>query len=79
MVHCAGRDVALSGHASAETYSVPTRRLPGVPSRMEIADASLYDALVASAAVNHKVDLPTPDARARDTYDKVGARVVIAG
>ena len=107
----AGRDVALSGHALAETYSVLTRlpgdlrmapadaarlledrfsaplllgpetaaRLPDVLSRMEIAGGAAYDALVALAAVEHKADLATRDARARDTYEKVGARVVIAG
>ena len=107
----AGREVALSGHALAETYSVLTRlpgdvrmapadaarlledrfsppfllgpetarRLPDVLSRMEIAGGAVYDALVALVAVEHKVDLATRDARARDTYEKVGARVVIAG
>jgi predicted nucleic acid-binding protein len=107
----AGREVALSGHVLAETYSVLTRlpgdlrmaaadaarlledrfssplllgsktarRLPDVLSRMDIAGGAVYDALVALAAVEHKVDLATRDARARDTYEKVGARVVIAG
>lgn len=107
----AGREVALSGHALAETYSVLTRlpgdirlapadaarilenrfapplllgpemarHLPGVLSRIEIAGGAVYDALVALAAVEHKVDLATRDARARDTYAKVGARVVVAG
>ncbi|MHB8246701.1 MAG: PIN domain-containing protein [Acidimicrobiales bacterium] len=106
----AGREVALSGHALAETYSVLTRlpgdlrmapadaarlledrfaspllldpetarRLPDVLSRMEIAGGAVYDALVALAAVEHKVDLATRDARARDTYEKVGVGVVIA-
>jgi len=107
----AGREVALSGHALAETYSVLTRlpgdvrmapvdaaqllkdrfsspfllgsetarRLPDVLSRMEIAGGAIYDAMVALAAVEHEVDLATRDARARDTYEKVGARVMIAG
>jgi len=107
----AGQEVALSGHALAETYSVLTRlpgdlrmaaadaaqlledrfssplllgpktarRLPDVLSRMDIAGGAVYDALVGLAAVEHKVDLATRDARARDTYEKVGARVVIAG
>lgn len=106
-----GREVALSGHALAETYSVLTRlpgdvrlapddaarllqdrfssplllgpkasrRLPDVLSRMGIAGGAVYDALVALAALEHKVDLATRDARARDTYEKVGVRVVIAG
>lgn len=107
----AGRELALSGHALAETYSVLTRlpgdvrmaptdaarllekrfapplllglktarRLPDVLSRMEIAGGAVYDALVALAAVEHNVDLATRDARARDTYEKVGVGVVIAG
>jgi predicted nucleic acid-binding protein len=107
----AGREVALSGHALAETYSVLTRlpgdvrmapgdaaqllearfspplllgsetarRLPDVLSRMEIAGGAVYDAMVALAALEHKVDLATRDARARDTYEKVGVVVVVAG
>ena len=107
----AGREVALSGHALAETYSVLTRlpgdirvapadaarlledrfspplllgpetarRLPDVLSRMGIAGFAVYDAFVALAAVEHRVDLATRDARSRDTYERVGARVVIAG
>jgi len=107
----AGREVALSGHALAETYSVLTRlpgdvrmrpkdaaqlledrfspplllgsktarRLPDLLSRMEIAGGAVYDALVALAALEHKVDLATRDARARDTYEKIGAVVIIAG
>jgi len=104
------REVALSGHALAETYSVLTRlpgdlrltpldaarllaerfvaplllgrhtmsRLPEVLSQWGIAGGAVYDALVALAAVEHAAVLATRDARARDTYEKVGARVVIA-
>jgi len=107
----AGREVALSGHALAETYSVLTRlpgdvrmapadaaqlledrfspplllgsetarRLPDVLRRMEIAGGAVYDAMVALAAVEHRVDLATRDARARDTYERVGVMVIIAG
>lgn len=107
----AGREVALSGHALAETYSVLTRlpgdlrmgpadaarllkdrfsaplllstrtarRLPDVLSRMEIAGGAVYDALVALAAVENGTDLATRDARAKDTYQRVGAHVIIAG
>jgi len=107
----AGREVALSGHALAETYSVLTRlpgdvrvapadaaqlledrfspplllgsetarRLPGLLSRMEISGGAVYDAMVALAALEHKVDLATRDARARDTYERVGVAVVVAG
>ena len=55
------------------------RRLPEVLSRMEIAGGAVYDALVGLAAVEHGLDLATRDARARDTYERVGCRVVIAG
>ena len=106
-----GRQVALSGHALAETYSVLTRlpgdlrlapagaaqligerfvaplvlgsdvarRLPDVLGRLGIAGGAVYDALVALAAVEHGADLATRDVRARDTYEAVGARVVLAG
>ena len=54
-------------------------RLAEVLSGLNIAGGAVYDALVALAAVEHKVVLATRDARARDTYEKVGATVVIAG
>lgn len=107
----AGRDVALSGHALAETYSVLTRlpgdirmappdaarllenrfcaplllgpetarRLPQILGGMGIAGGAVYDALVALAALEHKVSLATRDARARDTYERVGVDVVVVG
>jgi len=107
-----GREVALSGHAMAETYSVLTR-LPGdirlapadaarllsdrfveplllgpvaaknlveVLGRLGIAGGAVYDALVGRAAAEHNADLATRDARAKPTYESVGARVtVVAG
>lgn len=104
-----GREVALSGHALAETYSVLTRlpgdlrlapadaarllderfteplllgpdvarRLPHVLGELGVAGGAVYDALVALAAVEHGADLATRDARAKATYDMVGARVMI--
>lgn len=104
-----GREVALSGHALAETYSVLTRlpgdlrlapadaarllderfavplllgpdvarRLPHVLGELGVAGGAVYDALVALASVEHGADLATRDARAKATYDMVGARVVI--
>jgi predicted nucleic acid-binding protein len=107
---CAGRDVALSGHAVAETYSVLTRlpgdlrllpedaarllrerfaaplvlsckavaKLPDTLSALGIAGGAVYDALVGLAATEHRAELATRDARARATYEAVGARVVIA-
>ena len=106
----AGREVALAGHALAETYSVLTR-LPGdirvapadaarliedrfapalllgqetaagLPRRfaeLEIAGGAVYDGLVALAAYEHGAVLATRDARARDTYERLGVTVVVA-
>lgn len=106
----AGREVALSGHAVAETYSVLTR-LPGdlrlapvdaarllrerfapplllgrgVGRRLAdalagrgIAGGAVYDALVGLAAAENGAELATRDARARPTYELVGASVVVA-
>ncbi|MDX6719662.1 MAG: hypothetical protein QOJ63_1916 [Solirubrobacteraceae bacterium] len=105
-----GREVALSGHAVAETYSVLTRlpgdlrlapadaaqllgerfveplllgsdvatRLPEVLSPLGIAGGAVYDALVALAALEHGADLATRDARAKATYEMVGARILVA-
>jgi toxin FitB len=55
------------------------RQLPDVLSRWEIAGGAVYDALVALAAVEHEAELATRDARARDTYERIGVRLVIAG
>lgn len=106
----AGREVALSGHALVETYSVITRlpgdlrvapadaadllsrrfsaplllseeaarRLPDLLGAAGIAGGAVYDALVALAAVEHETELATRDGRARNTYERVGARVVVA-
>jgi len=49
-----------------------------VLSRLGIAGGAVYDALVALAAVEHEADLATRDARARATYEAVGASVVVA-
>ena len=107
---CNDREVALSGHALAETYSVLTRlpgdmrvahadaagllkrefaeplvlghnsatQLPSVLSELGITGGAVYDALVALAAVEHDADLATRDARAKTTYEAVGARVIVA-
>lgn len=104
------REVALSGHAVAETYAVLTRlpgdlrlapedaarllterfakplvlradtarHLPNVLSRLGISGGAVYDALVGLAAAENSVDLATRDARANATYEKVGARVIVA-
>ncbi len=105
------REIALSGHALAETYSVLTRlpgdarvtpadaarlirarftapltlahetsaRLPDLLSSLGIAGGAVYDALVALAAIEHDAELATRDARAKATYEVLGARVTIAG
>lgn len=106
-----GQDLAMSGHAFAETYAVLTRlpgdlrlapadatrllrerflpplllaartmrRLPTVLAERGVAGGATYDALVALAAREHDVVLATRDARARPTYDAVGARTTVAG
>jgi predicted nucleic acid-binding protein len=55
-----------------------TRRLADTFARLDISVGAVYDALVALAAVEHDAELATRDARARATYEAVGARVVIA-
>lgn len=55
------------------------RGLPAVLSRHGIAGGAVYDALVALAALEHGAVLATRDARARATYETVGARVIVAG
>src|SRR5581483_8430630 len=104
------REVALCGHALAETYSVLTRlpgdlrlepadaarliserftdplllgrrssrRLPAILAELDIAGGAVYDALVALAAVENGATLATRDNRARTTYERVGANVVLA-
>lgn len=106
----ASREVALSGHALAETYSVLTRlpgdlrlapgdaawllgerfgpplllgsataaSIPAILAEREIAGGAVYDALVALAAAEHGAELATRDARATDTYERIGVRVVVA-
>jgi predicted nucleic acid-binding protein len=54
-------------------------RLPEVLSGFGIVGGAVYDALVALAATEHDAELATRDARARATYEIVGARVVLAG
>lgn len=54
------------------------RRLPDVLGDLEIAGGAVYDAMVALAALDHGAVLATRDARARDTYERVGVRLVLA-
>jgi predicted nucleic acid-binding protein len=53
-------------------------RLPEVLAELEIAGGAVYDGLVALAAAEHGAVLATRDARAKGTYEKVGARTVVA-
>jgi toxin FitB len=54
-----------------------TRRRPDTLSRLGIAGGAVDDALVALAAKEHGAALATRDARARGTYDAVGAEVIV--
>ena len=58
--------------------SQTARRLPDVLGDLEIAGGAVYDAMVALAALDHGVVLATRDARARDTYERVGVRLALA-
>jgi toxin FitB len=59
--------------------STTSARLYDVLADLGIAGGAVYDALVALAAIEHDAELATRDARARATYETVGARVVLAG
>ena len=45
--------------------------------RLGIAGGAVYDALVALAAKERGAALATRDARARNTYDAVGVKVIV--
>lgn len=79
-------DVRVSGPDAArllsERFEAPltldpsdARRLPELLSALGVVGGASYDAVVALAAVRHDRLLATRDARARATYDAVGARV----
>lgn len=51
-------------------------RLPALLGGLGIAGGAVYDALVGLAAAEHDVPLATRDARARGTYELVGAAVL---
>jgi predicted nucleic acid-binding protein len=67
----------------------PTSHLRLPPSRsgrliddlvaLGIAGGATYDAVIALTAVHHRCQLATLDARARPTYERVGASVVYLG
>ena len=54
-------------------------QLPTVLARLGVAGGATYDAIVALAAREHDTVLATRDERARTTYERVGARIEIAG
>lgn len=56
----------------------PAEAIPGRLAELGIAGGATYDALVGLAAIEHGLPLATRDARAKPTYERVGARVVIA-
>lgn len=51
------------------------RDLPAVLAARGVAGSAVYDALVALAAVENHTTLATRDARARGTYEAIGAEV----
>ncbi|MTD45862.1 PIN domain-containing protein [Conexibacter sp. W3-3-2] len=53
------------------------RRVPDLLAPLGLGGGAVYDALVALAAKEHGIVLATRDARARPTYEAVGARVEI--
>lgn len=56
-----------------------TRRLPTLLAERGVFGGAVYDALVGLAAVEHGAALATRDARAKDTYERVGARTEMLG
>lgn len=51
--------------------------LPATLAGLGVVGGAVYDALVGLAAVENEVTLATRDARARRTYERVGARVAL--
>lgn len=56
-----------------------SRRLPDVLAALGIAGGAVYDAMIAIAALEHGCELATRDARAKSTYEAVGASVIVVG
>jgi toxin FitB len=82
-VRLTGEDAArlLASRFEAPLVLSPkaSRHLPEVLARLGIAGGAVYDALVAMAALEHGAQLATRDGRARDTYERIGVQVVVAG
>jgi predicted nucleic acid-binding protein len=56
-----------------------TVSLPQDLARLGIAGGAVYDAMIALAAVAAKCPLATRDGRAKNTYEAVGACVIVVG
>lgn len=70
----------LSGHALAEVLDeLSSREIHRELASRSIAGGAVHDGLVAAAARASDLTLATRDARARETYEAVGARVVLVG
>lgn len=54
-----------------------TRRLPEILAARGIAGGATYDAMIALTALDHECTLATRDARAKTTYDIIGATVEV--
>jgi toxin FitB len=80
-IRLAGDDAAvlLATRFTAPLLLSPraTRRLPDTLARLGVVGGAVYDAVVALAALEHGAPLATRDARARDTYERIGVEVVI--
>ena len=79
-------DTVDAAHLLAERFEDPlvlepsdSRRIPNFLAGLGIAGGASYDAIVALAAVHNRCVLATRDARARATYDAVGATVEVVG
>lgn len=81
-------DLRMSPHGAAELmdarFGPPlimgadnAARLPALLGGLGIAGGAVYDALVGLAAAEHDILLATRDARARGTYELVGAAVLV--
>jgi len=72
----------LIGERFAASLTLDAERFHTLPeslARLGIAGGAVYDALVALAAAEHGAELGTRDLRAKETYERVGARVALAG
>lgn len=57
--------------------STQRTRLPRMLAERGVTGAAVYDAVIALTASHHSVPLATRDARARTTYDRIGADIIV--